>query len=125
MCIYFFVVPTIEVLIVDRVTPTIGQRYNLICSVYGVEHFLTPTITYQWTKSNGSITHWARINTDSSILEIPFFRISDTGQYTCQVTLKSLHVEINAADSWNVEARRELNIHTLYTITDYINFFSF
>ena len=61
----------------------LGQSgYSLTCgvTVTGAEN---PSITYQWTKNNGTQT---QVGTDR-VLSFSPLRLSDAGQYTCQATV--------------------------------------
>jgi hypothetical protein len=63
----------------------LGQSgYSLSCDVT-VTGTANPSITYQWTKNNGTQT---QVGTDS-VLSFSPLRLSDTGQYTCQATISS------------------------------------
>ena len=60
----------------------LGQSgYSLTCGVIVME-IENPSITYQWTKNNGTQT---QIGTDR-VLSFSPLRLSDAGQYTCQAT---------------------------------------
>ena len=62
-----------------------GQGFSLSCVVSEAEN-LSPTISYNWIKDNGT-----RILVDShgSILSFPSLRLSDAGQWSCQVIVDS------------------------------------
>ena len=68
-----------------------GQGFSLSCVVSGAEN-LSPTITYNWIKDNGT-----RILVDShrSVLSFPSLRLSDAGQYSCQVIVDSPYLRDN------------------------------
>ena len=63
-----------------------GQNCTLSCTVTGLTNS-NPTITYQWMKNNG--THQIQVGNNSNKLSFPSLRLSDAGQYTCQVTVDS------------------------------------
>ena len=63
-----------------------GQNCTLSCTVTGLNSS-DSTITYQWMKNNG--THQIQIGNNSDTLSFSSFRLSDAGQYTCQVTVDS------------------------------------
>ena len=64
----------------------LGQSgYSLACNVTGVEN-LNPSITYQWTKDNGTQTQ-IQTGADPGVLSFSPLRFSDAGQYTCQATV--------------------------------------
>ena len=63
-----------------------GQNCTLSCTVTGVASS-NPTITYQWMKNNE--THQTLIGNNSDTLSFPSLKLSDAGQYTCQVTVDS------------------------------------
>ena len=66
----------------------LGQSgYSLTCGVNGAEN-LNSSITYQWTKNNGTQTQ-IQVGTDPSFLLFSSLRLSDAGRYTCQVTVSS------------------------------------
>ena len=56
--------------------------YYLTCGVT-VTGAANPSITYQWTKNNGTQT---QVGTDR-VLSFSPLRLSDAGQYTCQATV--------------------------------------
>ena len=60
-------------------TPTLGQSYSLPCEVTGASDPIISS-AYQWRK-NGTV-----INTGPT-LSFSSLRLSDAGQYTCQVTV--------------------------------------
>ena len=83
-----------------KATPTAGENYTLICTVSRAEK-LDATITYQWTKNDGVVTH-----TSSNTLFFPTLRISHAGYYICKVNVSSDYL-IQAIDTssnpFNVE----------------------
>ena len=82
-----------------------GQSdYSLICGITGAEN-LNPSITYQWTKNNGTQT---QVGTDI-VLSFSPLRLSDAGQYTCQATISSPYLNNNIImmDTQDVRLRSE------------------
>jgi hypothetical protein len=80
--------PPISIQITTSGAPVVGQSgYSLTCGVTGAEN-LSPSITYQWTKNNGTHT---QIQNDAANPRVSFspLRLSDAGQYTCQATISS------------------------------------
>ena len=78
------IAPPVTVLIIDdETTPTAGQNYTLTCSVTGAEN-LNSTITYQWTKNDGTVIH-----TISNTLFFSTLRISNAGHYICKINISS------------------------------------
>ena len=70
----------------------LGQSgYSLTCDVTGDEN-LNPTITYQWTQTNGTMT---QVGTNSNSLFFSSLSLSDAGRYTCSVTVSSLYLNSN------------------------------
>ena len=65
----------------DGATPTLGQSYILSCLVSGEQS--EDDLTYQWLK-NGTM----RSETIDTIA-FPSLRLSDSGLYTCNVTVNS------------------------------------
>ena len=55
--------------------------YSLTCDAT-VTGTANPSITYQWTKNNGTQT---QVGTDR-VLSFSPLRLSDAGRYTCQAT---------------------------------------
>lgn len=94
-------------------SPNLGQKYNLICRIEGAEN-IELSISYQWTKNNGS-------RDLVQLPEMPFnlsfsgLKLSDAGQYTCQVTASSSHLNANIVihSSYNLS----LECKTLIFIT--------
>lgn len=58
-----------------------------MCSVSGVGSSHQATISYQWMKNNG--TALTQVGDSSDTLSFSSLRLSDAGQYTCQVTVGS------------------------------------
>ena len=89
----------------------LGQNgYSLTCGVSGAGN-LNPTITYQWTKNNGTQTQ-IQVGANSGVLSFSPLRLSDAGQYTCQATISSPYLNddiITTTDSGNVTIQSELN----------------
>ena len=85
-----------------------GQSYSLTCGVTGAES-VSPSITYQWTKNNGTQT---QIQNDAANPRISFspLRLSDAGQYTCQATVSSPYLsnDIAMMDTQDVTLQSEL-----------------
>ena len=106
--------PPVSVRIFDGGTiPAAGQKYSLNCNVSGTEN-LDPTrsITYRWVKINDTQTHI--VGTNSSILSFSFLRLSDAGNYTCEVTVNS-HLLRNAIN----KTSKQFEVHIpgkLYTV---------
>ena len=80
----------------------LGQGgYSLTCdlTVTGAEN-LNSSITYQWTKNNGTQT---LVGADR-VLSFSSLRLSDAGQYTCQATVSSpyLNNDITIMDTHDV-----------------------
>ena len=101
--------PSISVMVTADGALVLGQNgYMLICSVSGAEN-LNPTITYQWTRNNGTQT---QVGTNSNTLSFSPLRLSDVGQYTCEVTISSsfLNSEItmDSSDSRTLALQSEL-----------------
>ena len=69
----------------------LGQNgYSLTCVVYGVEN-INPSITYQWTKNNGTQTQ-LQVGATPKVLSFSPLRLSDAGQYTCLVIVASSYL---------------------------------
>ena len=68
----------------------LGQNgYSLTCVVSGAGN-LNASITYQWTKNNGTQTQ-VQVGMGNDFSFSPL-RLSDAGQYTCQATVSSLYL---------------------------------
>ena len=65
----------------------VGQTGNtLTCDVSGADN-LNPTITYQWTRNDGSTQ--TPVGTSSNTLSLSPLRLSNAGDYTCNATVSS------------------------------------
>ena len=71
--------------------PMLGESYTLTCKVLVAEH-LCPSITYQWIKNNSTVT---QLEAPPNSLSFSPLRLSDAGQYNCQVTINSSPFKIN------------------------------
>ena len=69
----------------------LGQNgYSLSCGVSGADN-LDPSITYEWTKKNGTETQ-LQAGSDPNIVSFSPLRLSDAGEYTCQVNVSSSYL---------------------------------
>ena len=68
-----------------------GQGFSLSCVVSGAEN-LNPIITYNWIKDNGT---QIVVDSHGSVLSLPSLRLSDAGQYSCQVIVNSPYLRDN------------------------------
>ena len=76
-----------------------GQSGNtLTCDVSGADN-LNPTITYQWTRNDGSTQ--TPVGTNSNTLTLSPLRLSDAGDYNCSVTVSSNFLNNNIITSSN------------------------
>ena len=103
----FFPAPAISVQITASGPPLLGQNsYSLTCGVTGAEN-LNPSITYQWTKNNGTLA----VGADPHVLSFSPLRLSDAGRYTCQATVSSpyLNNNITMINSQDVTLQSEFN----------------
>ena len=110
----FFSAPAISVQITTSGDPVVGQSgYSLRCNVEGTAEIFISSITYQWTKNNGThdqIIPGNRANPE--VLSFSPLKASNAGRYTCQVTISSffLNNDITIVDSRNVTIERELKL---------------
>ena len=103
---FFFPAPAISVQITTSGTPVLGQSgYSLTCGVTGTGN-LSPSITYQWTKIDGTQTTQVE-----AVLSFSPLRLSDAGQYTCQATVTSpyLNSGITMTDTHDVTLQSEFS----------------
>ena len=87
--------------------------YNLTCIVSGYEN-LTHTVTYKWTKNNGS--HQTQVGTDSSTLSFSPLKPSDCGQYTCKATISSHYLSKDITFSTSHDIVFQCELYTLVHI---------
>ena len=83
----------------------IGLSHSLICNVSGTDN-LNPNITYLWTKNSSQFL----ANSSVGALSFPSLQLSDAGEYTCRITVRSpyLHDEITATTSYSLILERKL-----------------
>ena len=84
--------------------------YSLTCGVTGTGN-LNPSITYQWTKNNGTQTQ-IQVGADPKVLSFSqSLRLSDAGRYTCQATVSSpyLNNDIIMTGSQDTTLRSEFS----------------
>ena len=82
----------------------VGQTGNtLTCDVSGADN-LNSTITYQWIRDNGStqISVGTNSNTFSPL------RLSDAGDYTCNISSILLDNSVSASNTQSVMIQSEL-----------------
>lgn len=86
--------------------PKLGQNYTLVCNVHWAEDN-SSTVNYQWIKINSSQTYYI-VENNSSTLFISHFKLSDVGEYLCQVTAYSSYLNyFNATESLIVTYQSE------------------
>ena len=94
-------VPTFSVQITISGTPILGQNmYTLTCDE-SLPHNFNPTITYQWSKDNGTRTQVGKMNT----LSFSSLKLSDAGEYTCLVTASASYLSNNITSSESLNIR--------------------
>ena len=103
----------------------VGQTgYTLTCGVTGADN-LNQTITYQWTRNNG--TTQTQVETNSMTLLISPLRLSDAGNYSCRIisTLLNNPVATNISQSVMIQSNysynncsKSSNIYTILTVPD-------
>ena len=92
----------------------LGQSYSLTCGVNGTGN-LNASITYQWTKNNGTQTQ-IQVGADPAVLFFSPLNLSDAGQYTCQVTvsysspfLYDIIVTMNGSQTITIRSKLKLS----------------
>ena len=91
-------------------TSVFGQSgYSLTCGVTGAEN-LSPSVSYQWIKNNGTQTQ-IHVGMDSQVLSFSPLRLSDVGRYTCQATVSSLYLNnyVTMMDTQDVTLQSEFS----------------
>ena len=77
--------------------PTVGQNYTLTCHVYGTDSTVT---AYRWMKDGIQLS-----NGMQETLSYSPMRLSDAGQYTCEVTIQN--VEYSTVEEIAIDSKRE------------------
>ena len=95
---YFHAYTTdISVKIIGSGNTTPGHNTSLTCMVDGLNDNLDASVTYQWSKANKTLTQIRTVSRDLSFAPL---RLSDAGNYTCQVLVSDsndLNISINVA----------------------------
>ena len=71
----------------------------LNCKVIGAMN-LNPVITYLWTKNNDTLTN---VVTNSSVFHFCPLRLSDAGNYSCEINLTSRYLN----QTLNIKSERQ------------------
>lgn len=66
----------------------IGLSHNLTCNILGTDD-LNPNITYLWIKNSSQVL----ANSSTCTLYFQSLRLSDAGEYTCRVTIRSPYLD--------------------------------
>ena len=104
---YFPSAPSVSVQITNGgATPTAGENYELICTINGAENLNPTTVTYQWTKNNGT---QIQVGTSNTLSFTPL-RLSNTANYARSVTISSSYLsgDIVAMNSQDVRIQSKL-----------------
>ena len=114
---FFHVVPTVTVEVSASGSASIGMKgYSLTCSLSGADN-LDATVSYQWTKHNGTRT---QLGSNTNRLSFPSLRLSDAGEYACVafVSLPYLQHPINATSRpFPIQLEGNSNLYLLVTHT--------
>ena len=115
-CLFFFSEPTISAQIT---LASLLEGYSITCNVNGAED-LKQSISYQWTKNNGTQIQM-QVESDPRVPSLLLFRLSDVGLYTCQATISSPYLldNITIMATQHVTIQSELIIITrdvIYTM---------
>ena len=95
--------------VVDIITggsPMLGQNYTLTCRFFAT---CNPcSITYQWTKNNGTLV---QLETETSTLSFSPLKLSDAGLYTCQAIISIFNfsddITVSATGSQDIRFESE------------------
>ena len=80
------------------------QNYSLTCKVVVTgANARDPSITYQWTKNNGTQTQFGA----DRVLSFSSLRLTDAGRYTCRVTVTVGPCSITKMDTQDVTLQSE------------------
>ena len=91
---HIIIAPAITTRIISQPeSPNLGQRHSLICRIEGADD-LDLSINYQWTKNSGG-QDLLQLTEMSFNLSFSALKLSDAGQYNCQVTVHSDHLNEN------------------------------
>ena len=81
----------ISVKILKLGTALLGQdHYRFQCMLMGLKDNLKASVMYQWTKNGGTQTN--QLQSNSQTLSFGPLRLTDAGNYTCQVRVSSDHL---------------------------------
>lgn len=86
-----YIDPPISLLVIADLSEPLSIGYIgnvLTCEVFGAD-CLNPTITYQWTKYDGTSDH-TQFQTKSNSLSLSPLRLSHAGDYICSVNINSV-----------------------------------
>ena len=111
-CALHIAVPTLSVNITSKGNVISGgQAFSLKCMISGAEA-LNSILTYQWTKSN-STGRMQVVGSNTSTFSFSSLRLSDAGQYSCQVIVRSRYLR----DALNVTSA-PFDVHLQGKIND-------
>ena len=66
----------------------LGENYSLACVVTGADK-LNPMLSYEWTRNGNRLE---MIDNETNVLSFTPFRLSDAGNYHCNVSICSQYV---------------------------------
>ena len=99
-----YAAPSVTILAnLNNMPLVVGQTgIILTCKIFGADN-LNPTITYQWTRNNG--TTQISIGTNLNTLSLPPLQLSDAGFYLCRVTSALLNNPVTTNTSVIIQGK--------------------
>jgi hypothetical protein len=99
--------------------PDVGNRFNITCTVYGLDS-VDPKFAYQWTNESG---HSIASSSSENTVVFSALELANAGKYKCEVNVSSnyfVNGHVIGRNTYNLSIKSK----QMYLITNNVNYFA-